>query len=755
MVATQKAAPKQLAGDELNAYFEAMKLANWISYDLGVLKAAVADPKNTPGNSVKNLQANLPKMLADFQKLDKKYQTKELTEALNELQKRVGAPGAKFDYNGADAKYFDKDIKLVGGLASLARDPVLISTLQGWINYNIGQKDAANLHFNADKLNTLVGAIDPKTYAKDKKVQDAVATVSYLAKTDPKNLQLDDKTWKAAQEAFNSVFALVSKGAKGATKATGPAGAFWEDTTKPTKLQTKQDEAATELSKKQIQAFMNKVKSLDSDMAAQVDAAEAAMGLEKGALWARFLKQGMLMGEAIGGGYAGLKMTPDKAAQYFVTSFNAFWEDGKYKNWSGEDKIDARMFADISLGMYNAYRGENYLTSLVKMVNDGKTLEDYAKTAFKLEANKKLYSRVVSRLMAEGKALEKEAKPVAAEEEEESEQPAEQQLTFGGYIEDIYNRSSSNKQTNKASDEEQKLFALYALMQGHSGPGDPLQAKYLAVSGALTDEKFQQFVNEDGTVNAADLLAAMQSVSGLYVGADGLEKAAKDDAALGDKMVALGIAKKAGGAYSVDAGKLAPYAMKNKEGEPGEIYSKEAIMQAATATKEYVQSVQAALPAYADQYGDKDEFKTLLEYTVQMQAMYNAGREPRQTSKTAYLNAVSAFETLTGKKLVEQPKQTEKSETQKTASKERTVATEAPVYAYAGELKGKVDWADRVLSTQLAKLKGDVGDNADAKIRVFVEAASLHPEALPAAKPADAEKFIVDVINAMGTQQSQ
>ena len=115
MANAQKTAPKQLAGDELNAYFEAMKLANWVSYDLGVLKAAVADPKNLPGNSVKNLQANLPKIIADFQKLDKKYQTKELTDMLNELQTRVGKPGDRFNYSGADAKYFDKDIKLIGG----------------------------------------------------------------------------------------------------------------------------------------------------------------------------------------------------------------------------------------------------------------------------------------------------------------------------------------------------------------------------------------------------------------------------------------------------------------------------------------------------------------------------------------------------------------------------------------------------------------------------------------------------------------
>ena len=129
------------------------------------------------------------------------------------------------------------------------------------MNFNISQKDATNLHFNADKLNTLVGTIDAKTYAKDKKMQDAISTVSYLAKTDPKNLQLDDKAWKAAQEAFNAVFAMISKGPKGTTKATQPAGAFWEDMSKPTKFQAEQDESATELSKKQIQAFMNKVKS--------------------------------------------------------------------------------------------------------------------------------------------------------------------------------------------------------------------------------------------------------------------------------------------------------------------------------------------------------------------------------------------------------------------------------------------------------------------------------------------------------------
>ena len=87
------------------------------------------------------------------------------------------------------------------------------------------------------------------------------------------------------------------------------------------------------------------------------------------------------------------------------------------------------MFADISLGMYNAYRGENYLTSLVKMVNDGKSLEDYAKTALSCRQTRtSMRGWFPASLPRAG--TWKHSKPVVKEEEEESEQPEEKQLTF-------------------------------------------------------------------------------------------------------------------------------------------------------------------------------------------------------------------------------------------------------------------------------------------------------------------------------------
>ena len=186
--------------------------------------------------------------------------------------------------------------------------------------------------------------------------------------------------------------------------------------------------------------------------------------------------------------------------------------------------------------------------------------------------------------------------------------------------------------------------------------------------------------------------------------------------------------------------------MKKKEGEAGAVYSKDLIMQAPVATKDYAQKVQAALPAHESQYGDTDEFKYLSTYTGQTLAIYGAGREPKQNQKSAYLDAVSKFEAKTGKKLVEQPVQTQ------VPQQTRVAATESALYTYGGELKGKVDWADAVLSAQLDKLKTDVGSNADAKIRAFVDAAAANPGALPVTKPADPENFIAGVISQMGQQ---
>ena len=53
------------------------------------------------------------------------------------------------------------------------------------------------------------------------------------------------------------------------------------------------------------------------------------------------------------------------------------------------------------------------------------------------------------------------------------------------------------------------MFVLYALVQGHSGQGDPLRQVHRSLR-AVSDERVKQFVKEDGTLNDPALLAQME-----------------------------------------------------------------------------------------------------------------------------------------------------------------------------------------------------------------------------------------------------